>query len=138
MPGPRNLRGLVFVLQFVDEGLGNAGHLVGSEEAGGAGRVAPPPRTREHMAFAAWADGGGAPAALFSGGALIVGGCARTDLLGTENAIPLARQLFRSVHGKILVLPDDVAVFPTHGAGSFCAAPSVPMRRATIGRGRAE
>jgi len=215
MFGPRHLRGLVFVLQFVDEGLGNAAHLVGSKEAGVAALVDPlrdvdgylaaadrmgvriayvldthlhndfisgaretaartgavvgastdaglgfdhralrdgdrlplgdlavealatPGHTPEHMAFAAWVDGAEAPAALFSGGALIVGGCARTDLLGMEDAVPLARQLYRSVHGKILVLPDDVAVFPTHGAGSFCAAPSVPMRRTTIGRERA-
>ena len=98
--------------------------------------IATPGHTPEHIAFAVRSDGAEAPAAVFSGGALIVGGAARTDLLGHEMSEPLARQLYRTIHGKLLALPDDVQVFPTHGAGSFCAAPAVADRATTIGRER--
>src|SRR6185369_15321031 len=38
---------------------------------------------------------------------------------------------------EILTLPDDLAVYPTHGAGSFCSAPGAAERTTTIGRERA-
>ena len=37
---------------------------------------------------------------------------------------------------QLLKLPDEVAVYPTHGAGSFCAAPASSRRTTTIGRER--
>ena len=37
-------------------------------------------------------------------------------------SIPLAHAMFRSLH-RFDTLPDDVVVYPTHGAGSFCSAP---------------
>ncbi len=212
---PRGPPGTVFLLQFVDEGLGNAAHLVGSKEAKVAALIDPlrdvdgylaaaerqgvairyvlethlhndfvsgarevaaktgavigasaaaglefehkplkdgdalpvgdftmqvmatPGHTPEHVSYLLTAEGAKEPAALFSGGALIVGGCARTDLLGKGESVPLARQLYHSVHDRLLRLPDSVAVFPTHGAGSFCAAPSTPDRQSSIGRERA-
>ena len=97
--------------------------------------IATPGHTPEHVAYAVSQDG--RPSALFSGGALIVGGAARTDLLGKENSVPLARQLYHSIHDQLLKLPDGVSVFPTHGAGSFCAAPATRERQTTIGRERA-
>jgi hydroxyacylglutathione hydrolase len=75
----------------------------------------------------------GRPLALFSGGALLVGTVARTDLAGPELTGPLARAAYRSVHQRLLSLPDDPAVYPTHGAGSFCAAPGEDERTTTIG-----
>ncbi len=93
-----------------------------------------PGHTPEHTSYVASVDG--APAAVFSGGALIVGGAARTDLLGAEHSVPLARQLYHSLHDRLLKLPDAVNVFPTHGAGSFCAAPATSERQTTIGRER--
>jgi rhodanese-related sulfurtransferase len=74
---------------------------------------------------------------LFSGGALLVDAMARTDLIAPDQTEPLARALWRSLHERILTLPDDVAVYPTHGAGSFCAAPTSGQRTTTIGRERA-
>jgi hydroxyacylglutathione hydrolase len=65
---------------------------------------------------------------------LIVGGAARTDLLGQDLSVPLARKLYHSIHDKLLNLPDDVALYPTHGAGSFCAAPTSGERTSTIGQ----
>ena len=93
-----------------------------------------PGHTPEHISFAVYKGGEAAPSAVFSGGALIVGGAARTDLLGQELAVPLARQLYRTIHGKLLDFPDEVTVYPTHGAGSFCAAPTSAERVTTVGR----
>jgi glyoxylase-like metal-dependent hydrolase (beta-lactamase superfamily II)/rhodanese-related sulfurtransferase len=98
--------------------------------------VATPGHAPEHLAYLL-ADGG-RPLAVFSGGALLVGGVARTDLVAAEQTVPLARAAWRSVHEPLLGLPDELAVYPTHGAGSFCAAPSPGGRRATtIGAERA-
>jgi hydroxyacylglutathione hydrolase len=93
-----------------------------------------PGHTPEHIAFLLTDDD--APTALFSGGALIVGGAARTDLLGHDLSEPLARHLYHTLHHKLLTLPDAVNVYPTHGAGSFCVAPASPERTTTIGRER--
>ena len=38
---------------------------------------------------------------------------------------------------RLPALPDAVAVWPTHGAGSFCSAPAGGERTTTIGRERA-
>ena len=79
---------------------------------------------------------GARPLALFSGGALLVGTVARTDLAGHELTEPLARAAYRSLHQRLLSLPDELAVYPTHGAGSFCAAPAGDQRTTTIGAER--
>lgn len=79
---------------------------------------------------------GARPLALFSGGALLVGTVARTDLAGPELTEPLARAAYRSLHQRLLSLPDELAVYPTHGAGSFCAAPAGVERTTTIGAER--
>jgi hydroxyacylglutathione hydrolase len=64
---------------------------------------------------------------------LIVGGAARTDLLGQDLTVPLARKLYHSIQDKLLIFPDEVTVYPTHGAGSFCNAPASSERISTIG-----
>jgi rhodanese-related sulfurtransferase len=74
--------------------------------------------------------------AVFSGGALLVGTVARTDLAGPELTEPLARAAYRSLHQRLLSLPDGLAVYPTHGAGSFCATPAGDQRTTTIGAER--
>jgi glyoxylase-like metal-dependent hydrolase (beta-lactamase superfamily II)/rhodanese-related sulfurtransferase len=97
--------------------------------------IATPGHTPEHLSWLL-ADGG-RPVALFSGGALLVGAVARTDLIAFDQTEPLARALWQSLHERILCLPDDIAIYPTHGAGSFCAAPASGERITTIGRERA-
>lgn len=94
-----------------------------------------PGHTPEHLAYLLMR--GRTPLALFSGGSLMVGTVGRTDLLGDDHREELAAQLFRALHDEILVLPDDLAVYPTHGAGSFCSAPSSGERTTSIGRERA-
>ncbi|HKQ01504.1 MAG TPA: MBL fold metallo-hydrolase, partial [Actinomycetes bacterium] len=79
---------------------------------------------------------GARPVALFSGGALLVGTVARTDLAGPELTEPLARAAYRSLHQRLLSLPDELGVYPTHGAGSFCATPAGDQRTTTIGAER--
>jgi glyoxylase-like metal-dependent hydrolase (beta-lactamase superfamily II) len=94
-----------------------------------------PGHTPEHLAYLLLEDD--TPTALFSGGSLMVGTVGRTDLLGDEHREELAAQLSRALRDEILILPDDLAVYPTHGAGSFCSAPSSSERTTTIGRERA-
>jgi glyoxylase-like metal-dependent hydrolase (beta-lactamase superfamily II)/rhodanese-related sulfurtransferase len=93
--------------------------------------LATPGHAPEHVSYLL--VDGGRPLALFSGGALLVGTVARTDLAGPELTEPLARAAYRSLHERLLPLPDELAVYPTHGAGSFCAAPGEGRRTTTIG-----
>ncbi len=100
------------------------------------GVLATPGHTPEHISFTVAPIGQSTPTAIFTGGALIVGGAARTDLLGPELTERLSRQLYHTLHDQLLRLPDGVAVYPTHGAGSFCSAPVSSERSTTIGRER--
>jgi hydroxyacylglutathione hydrolase len=79
---------------------------------------------------------GARPVAVFSGGALLVGTVARTDLADPELTEPLARAAYRSLHRQLLSLPDELAVYPTHGAGSFCSASAGDQRTTTVGAER--
>jgi hydroxyacylglutathione hydrolase len=82
--------------------------------------IGTPGHTPEHVSYLLLERG--VPVALFSGGALLRRSVARTDLLGPDVAGRLARELYASLHDRLLTLPDDVAVHPTHGAGAtFCA-----------------
>jgi hydroxyacylglutathione hydrolase len=97
--------------------------------------IATPGHTPEHLGYLVL--DGDAPIALFSGGALLPGAVARTDLIAPDQTEPLARSLYRALHARILTLPDDLPVYPTHGGGSFCSTPSDGERTTTIGRERA-
>jgi glyoxylase-like metal-dependent hydrolase (beta-lactamase superfamily II)/rhodanese-related sulfurtransferase len=96
--------------------------------------LATPGHAPEHVSYLLL--DGGRPLALFSGGVLLVGTVARTDLVSPELTEPLARAAYRSLHQRLLSLPDELAVYPTHGAGSFCAAPVGGERTTTIGAER--
>ena len=98
--------------------------------------LATPGHTPEHVSYLAQDTVKPAePAVLFSGGSLLVGAVSRTDLLGHEHSTGLAHQLYHSLHQKILPLDDDVVVYPTHGAGSFCTA-AAGSGSTTVGRER--
>jgi hydroxyacylglutathione hydrolase len=96
--------------------------------------LATPGHTPEHLAYLLL--DGAAPVALFSGGSLLVDSVARTDLISPDQTEALARSLWRSIHERIFTLPDDLPVYPTHGAGSFCSAPADGERTTTVGRER--
>jgi glyoxylase-like metal-dependent hydrolase (beta-lactamase superfamily II) len=55
-----------------------------------------------------------------TGDTLFVGAVGRPDLPGHERANAAA--LHRSVHDRLLALPDDVEIYPAHFAGSACGA----------------
>lgn len=97
--------------------------------------LATPGHTPEHVAYLLL-DPAGEPQALFSGGALMVGTAARTDLFGPALSWRFAHDLQRSLREKILALPDEVVVYPTHGGGSFCAAGAGTASTTTIGAER--
>jgi glyoxylase-like metal-dependent hydrolase (beta-lactamase superfamily II)/rhodanese-related sulfurtransferase len=92
--------------------------------------MASPGHTPEHTSYLVYADGVD-PVAVFSGGSLIVGGAGRTDLLGPEHVDELVRAQFATMR-RFAALPDGVAVLPTHGAGSFCAAPPATDERTSV------
>lgn len=96
--------------------------------------IATPGHTPDHHAYLLEVDG--EAAALFTGGSLMVGTVGRTDLGGPEFAVPLAHEMFRSLH-RFDEFPNALAVYPTHGAGSFCSAPGASERTSTLGRERA-
>ncbi len=98
--------------------------------------LATPGHTPEHLAYLLL-DGEN-PLALFSGGAILPGGAARPDLIGPEQTEPLAHELYRSAHHRLGDLPDDLPVYPTHGAGSFCSAGTGGQRTTSLGRERNE
>ena len=96
--------------------------------------IATPGHTPEHLAYLL--RDGGRPVALFSGGTLMAGGVARPDLLSAEQTEPLARAAYRSIHQRLLSLPDELVVYPTHGGGSFCSVAGGGERTTTIGQER--
>lgn len=96
--------------------------------------VATPGHTPSHLAYLL--RDGARPIGVFSGGALIVGGAARTDLAGADETERWARAAYRSLRDRLLGLPDDVALYPTHGPGSFCSTAATGERTSTIGAER--
>lgn len=89
-----------------------------------------PGHTDEHLSFLLL--DGTRPLGVFTGGSLIVGSAARTDLVDPERTEELARAQWRSLQ-RLAALPDEVLVWPTHGAGSFCSAPPGAARSSSIG-----
>jgi hydroxyacylglutathione hydrolase len=68
-------------------------------------------------------DKDGKEKAIFSGDTLFIGDVGRPDLAQKAGKITqedLAGMLFDSLRNKIMTLPDDVVVYPAHGAGSAC------------------
>jgi glyoxylase-like metal-dependent hydrolase (beta-lactamase superfamily II)/rhodanese-related sulfurtransferase len=92
----------------------------------------------EHTAFLLTDTGRGddRPWAVLSGDSLFVGDIARPDL-AVEKAEG-ARDIFRSLHARLLTLPDDVEVWPGHLGGSLCGGPGMDLKvSSTIGFERA-
>ncbi len=76
------------------------------------------------------------PHAVFTGDTLFVGDVGRPDLSPTHTPQELARELYHSLHGKLLRLPEGTEVFPAHGTGSLCGRQMSAERSSTIGRER--
>jgi len=93
-----------------------------------------PGHTPDHKSYLLTEDG--KPRALFSGGAVMVGAIARTDLFGPHLAVHLALEAMRTLQVRLRGLPDDIAVFPTHGGGSFCGTGGGSGYETTLGQER--
>lgn len=79
-------------------------------------------------------DEQGKPHAIFTGDTLFVGDVGRPDLSsGNLSKEDLASLLYDSLNNKIAPLPDDVIVYPAHGAGSSCGKNLGPGTYSNIG-----
>lgn len=67
-------------------------------------------------------DENGNEHSIFTGDTLFIGDVGRPDLAQKSNLTidDLAGYLYTSLHEKIMALPDDLIVYPAHGAGSAC------------------
>jgi glyoxylase-like metal-dependent hydrolase (beta-lactamase superfamily II)/rhodanese-related sulfurtransferase len=70
--------------------------------------------------------------AIFSGDTLFLGDVGRPDLAVKSDLTQteLAEKLYDSLRNKIMTLPDEVIVYPGHGAGSACGK---NMKKETVG-----
>lgn len=94
--------------------------------------VATPGHTPHHTAYLLHEDG--APVAAFTGGSLLIGTVGRPDLVEPRLTEDLARAQHASVRRLADTLPDEAAVLPTHGFGSFCSSAQAGGDATTIGR----
>ncbi len=78
------------------------------------------------------------PYGVLTGDTLFVGDVGRPDLCASSgiSADELARLLYRSLHDRLLTLPDATRVFPAHGAGSSCGKQMSSETSSTIGEQR--
>ncbi len=76
------------------------------------------------------------PISVLTGDTLFIGDVGRPDLSKTHTPKELAGLLYDSLHQKLLTLPDAVAVYPAHGAGSLCGRSMRAERSSTIGTER--
>lgn len=94
-----------------------------------------PGHSSEHVSYVFRREGEAAPV-LFSGGALIVGGAARSDLAGPELTDHLTHHQYETLKRAFSDLPDETLLKPTHGGGSFCSAGSGKKLTSTLGEER--
>jgi rhodanese-related sulfurtransferase len=81
-------------------------------------------------------DEDGKPHAIFSGDTLFIGDVGRPDLAQKAASMTqeqLAATLYHSLRNKIMTLPDEVIVYPAHGAGSACGKNMSKETVSTIG-----
>ena len=101
--------------------------------------VATPGHTPESITLAVFerADSP-APTAILTGDTLFLGDVGRPDLLGSagRTSEQMARDLYRSLHTRLLPLPDEVLVYPGHGAGSACGKALSTETVSTLGEQR--
>lgn len=78
------------------------------------------------------------PVAVLTGDSLFIGDVGRPDLvnIGTSSTTDLAAAMYRTVHDKLMTLPDGVVVMPAHGAGSSCGKNLSTELTSTIGQQR--
>lgn len=70
---------------------------------------------------------------VLTGDTLFAGGVGRPDLLGDGSEARLAEQLYESLFGTLLALPDHLEVYPAHFSGSACGKGLSGKPGSTIG-----
>jgi glyoxylase-like metal-dependent hydrolase (beta-lactamase superfamily II)/rhodanese-related sulfurtransferase len=113
-------------LQFPHRGVAD-----GDEIAIGESRlraVAAPGHTYEHTAYLA-IDEAGFTKGAFTGGAVLIAGAGRSDLLGPDHTDELTRLQWESGKKIAALLTPVAEILPTHGAGSFCSASGTGLER---------
>jgi glyoxylase-like metal-dependent hydrolase (beta-lactamase superfamily II)/rhodanese-related sulfurtransferase len=101
--------------------------------------LATPGHTPESITLAVYEHGSdAAPHAIVTGDTLFLGDVGRPDLLGAagRTSEQMARELYQSLHTKLMPLPDAVLVYPGHGAGSACGKALSTDTVSTIGEQR--
>ncbi|MEV7543577.1 MBL fold metallo-hydrolase [Streptomyces sp. NPDC089915] len=97
--------------------------------------LATPGHTPHHTAYVL--EEAGRSVAVFTGGSLLIGTVGRPDLVEPRLTRELARAQHASAHRLAAELPEEAAVLPTHGFGSFCSASRADAAASTIGREKA-
>lgn len=80
--------------------------------------------------------------AVFTGDTLFIGDCGRPDLRerGEELELKreeLAKKMYSSLRNKLMLLNDDVIVYPAHGAGTLCGKVLSKANTSTVGAEKA-
>lgn len=80
----------------------------------------------------------GKDVAVFTGDTLFIGDVGRPDLRESAGSImmqrrELAKMMYHSTREKLMLLDDDVSVYPAHGAGSLCGKAMSDANSSTIG-----
>ena len=75
------------------------------------------------------------PQKILTGDTLFIGDVGRPDLAGGKGYTPrmMAEMMYDTLHEKLLKLPDEVEVYPAHGAGSMCGRNMSNETSSTIG-----
>lgn len=99
-----------------------------------------PGHTPESISLVVYEHGDdAAPYAVLTGDTLFIGDVGRPDLLaasGGMTSADMARNLYHSLHDRLLTLPDATRVYPAHGAGSSCGRSLSTETSSTIGEQR--
>ncbi|WP_327714240.1 MBL fold metallo-hydrolase [Streptomyces sp. NBC_00490] len=97
--------------------------------------LATPGHTPHHTSYAL--EENGTAVAVFTGGSLLIGTVGRPDLVEPRLTEHLARAQHASAHRLAAELPQETAVLPTHGFGSFCSSAQTEGSDTTIGKEKA-
>ncbi|MEU5322827.1 rhodanese-like domain-containing protein [Streptomyces sp. NPDC021056] len=97
--------------------------------------LATPGHTPHHTSYVL--EQNGTAVAVFTGGSLLIGTVGRPDLVEPRLTEHLARAQHASAHRLAAELPQETAVLPTHGFGSFCSSAQTEGSDTTIGKEKA-
>ncbi|MBP2214997.1 MBL fold metallo-hydrolase [Arthrobacter sp. CAN_C5] len=93
--------------------------------------VATPGHTHHHLSYLVEEAG---QQLVFSGGSLLYGSVGRTDLISSDDTLPLTHAQYASVRRLVEETTPDAGLYPTHGFGSFCSSgPASGADFSTIG-----